>query len=61
MPLTATQIGFEGSWPLWRESSFVVIGSLRGGLGVGWFGPAGVDIAVDKLSCGDNDGGYISA
>ena len=43
VPLTATHIGFEGSWPLWRESSRVVIGSLRGGLGVGWVVPAGLD------------------
>lgn len=43
MPLTATHIGLEGSWPLWRESSLAVMGSFRGGFGVGWVVPAGVE------------------
>jgi hypothetical protein len=36
-------MGLEGSWPLWRESSLVVMGSFRGGLGVGWVVPEGVE------------------
>ena len=48
LPFTATHIGFEGSEPLCRDSSSVVMGSFRGGLGVGISELAGADIeAVD--------------
>jgi hypothetical protein len=57
--LTATQIGLDGSCPLCSESSRVVTGSLRGGLGVGWEGLCGVDIVVRETFVRCLAGGVI--
>ena len=46
VPLTATQIGFDGSVPLWSDNSCVVIGSFLGGFGVGGGALEGADMFI---------------